>query len=450
MDTTTYSVGELTLVAARAVARSFPDQVWVEGEIRDLSRSASGHVYFSLVDGEAAGRAPDALLPVTLFASDREAVNRALVQAGSPPRMEDGIRVRIRGAVALYRPRGTVQLRMTAIDTEFTVGFYAAERARLLASLAEAGLIDSNRAIPFPLVPLRVGLVTSRGSAAEADFLSELGASGFAFSVLAVDTRVQGQEAAHSIAAAIRVVASTADVVAVIRGGGSQLDLLAFDSEAAARAIATAPVPVVTGIGHEIDESVADRVAWAAFRTPTACAAALVDRVARFNASITTLGGRVAGASALAMTAADARLDAAARRVVAATAAGLARGEARLSGALRALVREPRRLVDALGRDLGRVESQIRAGTGRTLREADDLLAARASVVAALDPKLAMARGWSIVRTVDGRIVRSPHGLAHGDRLVTTTHGGDITSEVTALRPEPDTGTMAAHDQMES
>ena len=152
-------------------------------------------------------------------------------------------------------------------------------RAALLAKLAEEDLLRANADRPMPLVPLRVGLATSDGSAAEADFLDELRRSGFAFRVLRADTRVQGSDAPRSIASAIRMLAThRLDVLALVRGGGARTDLAAFDDEAVARAIAACPVPVVTGIGHEVDTSVADEVAHTAAKTPTACAQLLVAR----------------------------------------------------------------------------------------------------------------------------------------------------------------------------
>src|SRR5690606_30731872 len=135
-------------------------------------------------------------------------------------------------------------------------------RAELLARLRAEGLLDRQAALALPPVPLRVGLVTSRGSAAEADFLDELARSGFAFHVIAVDVRVQGTGAPRAIARGIASAAARAcDVLAVVRGGGARTDLAAFDQEVVARTIAACPTPVLTGVGHEIDRSVADEVA---------------------------------------------------------------------------------------------------------------------------------------------------------------------------------------------
>ena len=218
-----------------------------------------------------------------LSSRNKGSVNLALTRAGGGVRMTDGTEVRIRGRLDWYAPRGQLQLRMTAIDPAYTLGQLELLRAQLLQRLEAEGLLRANAAHPLPLVPLRVGVVTSSGSAAEADFVDELRRSGFAFDVRRVDARVQGPDAAYDIVSGIeRAVADGAEVIALVRGGGARTDLAAFDDERIARAIATCPVPVLTGIGHEVDRSVADDVAHTAHKTPTACAHALVLRVRAF------------------------------------------------------------------------------------------------------------------------------------------------------------------------
>ena len=192
------------------MSRAFPDEIWVQGEIRDLSRASSGHVYFTLVDTEPE-ESPAAVLPVTLFESDKAVVNRILSRSGAV-RMTDGVEVRIRGRLSHYAARGTVQLRMTWIDTDFTLGRLAAERARLIASLTNRGLLERNRSLPIPLVPLRIGLVTSVGSAAHADFVDELERSGFAWKVRLFDARVQGADAVADVVRGLTTLGTAASI----------------------------------------------------------------------------------------------------------------------------------------------------------------------------------------------------------------------------------------------
>ncbi|MBS1837693.1 MAG: exodeoxyribonuclease VII large subunit, partial [Actinobacteria bacterium] len=278
----TWTPGELHEAINGLLEHVFGAVVWVEGEVQDLSRSKAGHVYFRLVDTAVDGDRQDNLpaLAVTLFDSRRRDVNRFLTSQGEPLRMSDGVRIRIGGRIATYAARSTLQLLMDRIDPAFTLGLLGQQRARLLAALAAEDLLDRNAATAMPVVPLRVALVTSIGSAAHADVLDELARSDIGFHVEVLDARTQGSEAPDSIVAALRTAAGIGvDVILLVRGGGAATDLVAFDDEGVARTIAAGAVPVITGIGHETDTTVADAVAHTARKTPTAAAAALVDVV---------------------------------------------------------------------------------------------------------------------------------------------------------------------------
>ena len=431
----TYGVGELAAAIGRAVGRAFPDEIWVRGQIRNLSRASSGHVYFSLVDTAAVEDRAAAQLPVTLFESDKDAVNRALIRAGAG-RMDDGVEVRIRGHVQHFPSRGTVQLRMTWIDSDFTLGKLAAARAALIRRLRESGHLERNARLQMPVLPLRVGVATSLGSAAHADFLKTLRDSRWAFTVVEVDTRVQGADAPHSIVASLAALEGSVDVIALVRGGGSALDLAAFDAESVAIAIATSSHPVITGIGHEVDEPVAGEVAHFAAKTPTAAAQFLVDRVGeaarrvddrsrrvahgaqrsleRAGERLGHLAGSAARSSRLVLRAADVHIDRLSARVGSASRLTMARADA-------AIVRSQTRLVAASDRSLEQGSRRI------------DSVAAR---VAAVDPARLLARGWSVTRTADGAVVRTAQGLEPGERISTTVAGGQIASRVEATEPK--------------
>ncbi|MGZ4716900.1 MAG: exodeoxyribonuclease VII large subunit, partial [Acidimicrobiales bacterium] len=283
MDEPTFRVSELTDAVQLALDVCFPDEVWVQGEISSLKRSAAGHVYFQLIEPGEAGAPPLAQIAVTLFAKARAEVN-ATLRGGGGIRMTDGVEIRIRGRLGLYGPQGRLQLRMSAIDPEYTLGRLAGDREQLLQALQAEGLLARNGQLRVAPRPVVVGLATSAGSAAEADFLHELAVSGLAWEVVAVDCRVQGADAERSIVAGLRALAAhPVEVIALVRGGGARTDLATFDGGLVAREIAATAVPVLTGIGHEIDSSVADQVAHTACKTPTACAAHLVARARAFH-----------------------------------------------------------------------------------------------------------------------------------------------------------------------
>jgi exodeoxyribonuclease VII large subunit len=410
-DDTTLRVSELTAAVGLALQVCFPDEVWVRGEISSLKRPRSGHVYFDLIEPGPPGAPPAAKLAVALFATDKATVNAILKRVGGV-RMTDGVEIRLRARVAVYGPQGQLQLKMTSIDPAYTLGRLASERDQILATLRADGLLDRNAGVPLAARPWRIGLVTSVASAAEADFVHELDSSGLGFQVVVADARVQGREASRSVIGALgRLVEARVDVVAVVRGGGARTDLAAFDDLELARAIATCPVAVLTGIGHEIDSSVADHVAHRAHKTPTACAAHLVDRARQFHQLVEDRFAVVARRAAAVLEAEADRLEGDARQV---------------SRAGSSAVAHARHGLDEHRRRLGRAAP--RATTSAAMRL--DTLAARAHAV---DPARALARGWSITRTADGRLVRHPDDVAPGDRLVTTLAGGEAHSQV--VRP---------------
>ncbi|MDP6178094.1 MAG: exodeoxyribonuclease VII large subunit [Acidimicrobiales bacterium] len=403
------SISRLGALVREGLSALFPDDIWVEGQVSNLRTPRSGHAYFDLIEpSDEPGRPPTAVFSVALWKQVRAAIERTLAEAGGPPLVDD-LQVRVRVRLDFYPPHGRLQLIMNGIDPTFTMGRLAAERDRLLRQLAEEGLLDRNASLPVPEPALRVGLLTSVGSAAYADFHTELERSGVAFTLLERDTRVQGEGSAADISEGLRILSSyRPDVIALVRGGGSAADLSVFDAEAVARRIAELPVPVFTGIGHEVDRSVADEVAHSAFKTPTACAVALVGSAVAFRDRIAALR----------------------------TAIG--------ENAHRAIQRSEGLTVDIAGRmvrvagsTIGRQADLLMAQQSRVVRASssgvalnDERLDSLAARLRALDPARVLARGWSITRLRDGRLVRSTTGLSTGDGLVTLVTDGTVNSTV--------------------
>jgi exodeoxyribonuclease VII large subunit len=427
----TWTVAQVNDYAAAAVEAAFPNLIWVEGEVCNLNRSARGHVYFSLIEPGTDRRSPDTQLSVTLFEWNRQKVNLQIKRSGGNIRVEDGVKVRIRGNLELYRARGQIQLKMIAIDPAYTLGNLAADRAALLGRLAAEGLLDANGRVPLSTMPLRVGLVTSLGSAAHADFLHELEASGVGFHVTQVDARVQGVEAELTVAAALAAaVASGVDVACIVRGGGARTDLAAFDHERIARAIAGCAVPVWVGIGHEIDRTVADEVAHASFKTPTACAAALVERARSGEATAEAAFAAVISSATSHLARSDAEVGRLAHGIARATRAGVERGAHRIELTSTRVAARSQRVLDHAAATAGAQQAALASSTGRALRAAERDVVSWTAQVRAYDPARAMERGWSMTRRGDGSLVRSAGDVRPGDRLVTRFHDGEARSTV--------------------
>jgi exodeoxyribonuclease VII large subunit len=445
----TFSVRELAELLNYTLKRGTPDGVWVRGEIEGLQHARAGHVYFTLVERSEEGNAS---IPIACFANTW---NRLVRPALSKYRLklENGLVVRIHGNPNLYAPSGKLSVVMDGFDARFTLGQLAADRDRLLRRLLADGLLDRNKAIDVPTLPLTIGVVTSIGSAAWHDFTKELEASGIGFKLLACDTRVQGDGSPERIAASIATVSNLdVDVVVVIRGGGSRTDLVAFDHELVARAIALSPVPVFTGLGHEIDRSIADEVAHRAFKTPTACAAHLVELARKHATDLDQIAGRIAHLATQQLNVADRQLRDAAQRAAERTRRDLALAEAKLGhhsamvvrqagGHLRAAelagTRAAVRVSAAGRRHVSATELRLADRTSRLLRRTPRLAAEQerhiesvAARVSALDPVRTLARGYSITRRHDGTIVRSIADVSTDDRLTTSLADGEITSRV--------------------
>lgn len=370
---------------------------------------------------------------MTLFDSARQQVNRFLKSQGDPIRMTDGIRVRVGGRLATYPARSTLQLVMDRIDPAFTLGLLGQERTRLIATLTEEGLLRANADVQLRQVPLHVGLITSVGSAAHADALHELELSGIGFRVSTFDARTQGNDAPASIVAALRTAAVyDVDVVLLVRGGGAATDLIAFDHESVARAIAGCGVAVFTGIGHETDRSVADDVAHSAHKTPTAAAHAVVrmvrDAERRVDDDWASIRSGVAGR----LTRASDRLGRVGHR---AGAAGLRRLDrsAELVDRRASLVAQRSR--SNLAATAARVDTAVtatRPAAALTLERASSRLDLLAAQTRAADPAIAALRGWSITHRPDGQLVRSVEDLTAGDEIITTFADGTVRSLVQA------------------
>ncbi|MXW61847.1 MAG: exodeoxyribonuclease VII large subunit [Acidimicrobiaceae bacterium] len=451
----TFSVAELCSLIRTVIEQTMPDDVWVEGEISGLHRARNGHVYFDLVEpGEGPGAAPVATMPVVLFRESRDRVNRLLKRHGDPIRMSDGVCVRIQGRVDYYPPSARVQLRMSSIDPTYTLGKLAASKDALLAELSAEGILRANAAQLLEPVPLRVGLVTSIGSAAHADISTVFEQAGMAFTVVEVDTPVQGSGAEVPVAAAIRAAEDAdADVVLVARGGGSKTDLAVFDHEVVARAIASVGVPVVTGIGHDIDRSVADEVAHTATTTPTAAAQFVVGRVQQWLDRLGDHERSLVAAGRRAVQRADQRVETVRSGVAVLTANALDRSDRLLAARCSRLVRtarsSQRRAVGQIAQAVARLEVAQRHGLTTAERRVD----AVAAQVRALNPALALARGWSITRDGDGRVVRSAASVESGDIVTTQLADGDLTSTITAAthhtRPNKTRGSNEPQDATE-
>ena len=377
-----FSVGQFTEVLNHVLKASFDEGVWVEGEIQGL-RKPNPHAYFTLIENVDGAKAQ---LNINLFAGPLRNVQAKLRQQGIE--LKDGLKVRLFGRVEYYGPFGKLNLIATDVDTQFSAGDVAAKREELLRVLMEKGVDKLNKRIPVPLVPLRLGIISSSQAAGWADAQQHLTESGIGFAITFCDVRVQGDSAVSQIVAALNSLSRRDDIdlVMLMRGGGSKGDLAAFDDEQIAMAISKCSHPVFTGIGHEIDTSIADIVAHTANKTPTACAQSVIAIVESFLSELSYSAGSL---RSLTQTAVE-------------------RARSRIAVSVERLRTRPRTALE---------------------RQSQKLMMHAASV-RLLDPVTTMARGWSITRDSSGNVVRSISDIKKGDTVVTALADGSITSTV--------------------
>lgn len=426
----TYSVSEVADAINGTLRRRFSDGMWVRGEIQGWNERGP-HAYFRLVEETDAGRA---VLNVQFFAPARGRLRPLL--AKHRLRLADGLKVRIFGHLDFFAGSGQLGLKMSGIDPRFTLGDLAQQRDEVLRRLVASGMYDANRRRPLVAAPVRVGVITSLDSAAWADFHHEIERSGLGFQLRVIDVRVQGEWAVSMITAAVRTLSrhDDLDAVVLIRGGGARSELATFDHEQIAMAIATSPLPVLTGLGHEIDRSVADEVAHTALKTPTACAGHLVERVQAFQQRTELAWAAIARSAERSIGVADGRLQEVGAAIGHRTTAAVERSDERLHQRARRLQVGAERTVERAAQRL----DQAAAAVGRTPAKLDPELRhvdALAHRVRLLDPVNTMARGWSITRTADGRTVRSADELAPGTEIVTTFATGTARSRVEEITP---------------
>lgn len=354
----TFSVSQVNALVRRLLEGGIPP-LWVGGEISGWKRSAQDHCYFTLKDEQAQ-------LRCVMFARDSQRL---------PADPDEGMRVRALGGLTVYEKRGDYQLVVRRLEAGEGDGLWRLAFERLRERLDAEGLLAPARKRPLPRCPDTIGVVTSAGGAVLHDILHVLERRAPWTRVVLAPARVQGDGAAAEIAAALARLgrAGGVDVIIVGRGGGSAEDLWPFNEEPVARAIAAAPVPVISAVGHETDVTIADLVADVRAPTPSAAAELAVPDRQTIERELDAVAGRLRAMLGAQVERRARRLDAL---------------HGRLRGAGRALLREP--------------EARLTALAGR---------------LQALSPLAALSRGYAVPVSAEGRVLRRASSFPEGTRF---------------------------------
>ena len=383
--------------------------LWVRGEVAKVYEKT--HLYLDLVDaGSTSSDTKRPVLNAHCWASQWNPLKRALAEDGVT--LKPGVIVNVFGYVDLYAPQGRIGFTVTAIDVQGLLGDVARRRQELIARLKEEGLFETNKSRVLSPVPLRVGLVASPGTEGYSDFTGQLLQSGYSFVISLVKTAVQGESAPPQIVGAIESLDDAGvDVICVVRGGGSKGDLICFDDERVARAIANARTPVFTGIGHTGDESVADLVAHTRAITPTKLGEDLVNIVAQWDQRY---------------------LRQPAQRLLNATDAILDEATVYLAERRRTMIFAVRDRLRAESRQLGAVRQRLLLQSEHLVASASQMIETTRRLLAAYDPQRRLSQGWSIVTNARGDLVRSIDAVQVGDELRTRVSDGSLESTINA------------------
>lgn len=403
--------------------------IWVTAETSDVRRS--GHCYLELVQKHPLTGEPVARVRATIWRSTFARINAAFTQA-TGQQFGSGIKVLVR-VTASFHPAYGLSANITEIDPSYTLGDLVRRRREIIARLTAEGIIDLNRSLMWPEVPLRMAVISAPGAAGYGDFVHQLftNPSRLDFRVRLYPALMQGASAAASIIAALEQIAADEEMwdgVVIIRGGGATSDLAAFESYELAANIAQFPLPVIIGIGHERDITVLDSVANMRVKTPTAAAEWLIARGDEALATLHRLGSEIY------MLASD--LLAGNREQIARIGAALPHlPDMALRNARTRLDRLAVAVSDAASTCLRPEMSRLDVMAERLTASAEGVIERQRArleridgLVQVLSPQATLARGYSITR-VNGRAVTSAADIRPGDIIHTTLASGSIESK---------------------
>ncbi len=427
-----YSVAELNQSVESLLNQRFPE-VWVRGELSNLARPGSGHLYFTLKDDKAEVRS-------VMF---RGRLQRLKF------RPENGLEVVCRASVGLYVPRGSYQIIVEAMDLA-GAGALQARFDALKQKLAAEGLFDATKKRPLPRFPRRIGVVTSATGAAIQDILAVLARRAPGIEVIIYPCLVQGATAAASIVGALDAAyrRREVDVLIVARGGGSLEDLWPFNEEAVARRLAEAPMPTVSGVGHETDFSISDMVADVRAPTPSAAAELCSKHLHEVSGQLKHLDTRLMLATDRILAGYRQRLTAATRaltdptRMLTQTATELERLKMRLTRAVNTHITRTDLQLKGIGQRLARTDpgrriamhskthqalnERLLRGVRQNLEAAGKRHAFATARLQTLSPLATLNRGYAIAYTADGRAIRDAATVAEGASVVVRVQHGEF------------------------
>jgi len=405
-----YSLRELNLMVRDAIEMGLPDEYWVEAELSEC-RERGGHCYMELTEKDERTHTPVARASAKCWRQSWQLIDPHFQRTTGQP-LTAGMKVLLRVYAQYHEAYGFSWI-VTDIDPTYTLGDMARKRQEIIRQLKEEGVFDLQRELQLPLFCQRIAVISAQGAAGYGDFCRQLedNAYGFRFDVHLFPAVMQGEQVEASVIEALTRIYEQSDTpfdaVVIIRGGGATADLSGFDTLALAEHVAQFPLPVITGIGHERDESILDMVAHTRVKTPTAAAAFLIDHLRgvldRIEHAETTISRYVA------------------QRLVV-LQGQLSLLNTRVSASALRVVSDQQHRIESL-------QNRLPIAIERRLTDHRHRLERLTLLLQGFDPQLLLSRGYSITLH-HGRAVRDPQELQEGDEIETRVERGRIKSIV--------------------
>lgn len=418
----------LNVALKRSLELAFPQHLWITAEILEMHVNRSGHCYLELVEKSDKGDKIEAKAKGTIWAS-KYPMLRSYFETTTGARLESGIKVLVKCEVS-FHPLYGLSVNIRDIDPTYTVGDLEMRRNQILQQLTKEGVIDMNRDLELAVVPQKIAVISSETAAGYGDFLDSLlrNQYRFSFEVTLFPAVMQGEATAPSVIAALDEIyqgTDPYDAVILIRGGGSQSDLEAFNNYELALNIAQYPLPIITGIGHERDQTIADEVAHISLKTPTAVAEFLIDKLLLFLGRLEEQEERlsqtvqwIVNREKMLLQQWSSEIRHLSHRHIQSDRSNLHDLGRRLEVHMRSTFSENRRNLDSLRSDLNKgIKSRFQ-------KSRQDLLVQK-RYLELVDPGKVLARGYSITYK-DGKAVKGSEQLKPGDHLQTTLYKGSI------------------------
>ena len=406
-----FTLRQLNLLVREAIEDALPDEYWVEAELSEC-RENSGHCYMELIEKDERSNTPVARASAKCWRQTWMMVKPYFERTTGQP-LRAGMKVLLRVYAQFHETYGFSWI-VSDIDPTYTLGDMARKRQEIIRQLKEEGVFDLQRELRIPTFAQRIAVISAQNAAGYGDFCRQLEDNdyGFRFDVQLFPAIMQGEQVEQSVISALNQIYNlhsplNFDVVVIIRGGGATADLSGFDTLALAENVAQFPIPIITGIGHERDESILDMVANTRVKTPTAAAALLIDNLLRVLE----------------------RLDDASQRISYAVNQRISNQKTKIATMTTLIPTLALRVVSDQRHRIELLENRLPVAIERRLTNQKHLLESLSIKLQGFDPQLLLSRGYSITLH-NGRAVRDPRQLKPGDEIETRVEKGTIHSVV--------------------